>query len=687
MKHQQEDKRTNRFGSLCSASGLLLSLVCCIALIHVELRIQQHHRLISHSVTSCDQLETKILQKIQQNYREWRDDKDQWRQTRGYQHSWSRQTRASPEQSRLKSVQSASDVKLLIKQELQTLQNQICAKDETLCRSGPKGNSGKRGRPGTRGRPGPPGRPGPQGPPGKHGPIGPQGLTGMKGDMGIPGNTGPAGPTGPPGEKGAKGEPGQSISAPSLLQPPTEITINESQTAILKCSANGNPLPKVEWSRLNSSLPAGRHVIELSGALIVRDVRPGDGGVYSCRAENLLGSTNASAELTVQFAPRLLLSSNEIWAEEEQNVTIPCNATGQPQPSVTWSKSVGSLPVGKTKVTKGNLIISKVAKKDRGTYICKALNILGSTTAVAQLTVFSRLRFKVRPPKDITAAIGYSVHLPCVTESDMKTIINWAKDEKRSLVLDSNVLLNGTLILRNVKKSHQGTYTCRATNALKTIEAKVRLNIPVDGTSCSEIRKYGSSLSGNYVIDPDGPGGLEPFTVYCDMTDKNGVGVTVISHDSESRTYVYNGKTWGGRGSYSRNIHYTGASLSQLASLTRVSSHCEQFIKYECHDSVLVYNNKNNPYGWWVSRDSVKMTYWGGASVGGKCACGMTNSCANPSYGCNCDKNDGVWREDSGLLTDKTRLPVKQLRFGDTGGGSSQKGYHTLGKLKCYGIV
>ena len=122
----------------------------------------------------------------------------------------------------------------------------------------------------------------------------------MKGDIGIPGNTGPAGPTGPPGRKGAKGEPGQSISAPTLLQPPTETTINESQTVILKCTPNGNPLPKVTWSKLNSSLPAGRHVIEASGALILRDVRPVDQGVYSCRAENLLGSANATAKLTVQ---------------------------------------------------------------------------------------------------------------------------------------------------------------------------------------------------------------------------------------------------------------------------------------------------------------------------------------------------------------------------------------------------
>ena len=88
-----------------------------------------------------------------------------------------------------------------------------------------------------------------------------------------------------------------------------------------------------------------------------------------------------------------------------------------------------------------------------------------------------------------------------------------------------------------------------------------------------------------------------------------------------------------------------------------------------------------------MSRDSTKMTYWGGASPGsGKCTCGKTNSCADSSYGCNCDKADKVWREDSGLLTDKSSLPVKQLRFGDTG-ASSEEGYHTLGKLKCYGIV
>ena len=218
----------------------------------------------------------------------------------GEQETLSRKKRYSPDDSQQKSTLIASEVQVLIKQELGLLQNQVCAKDHTLCSAGPKGNTGRRGKQGTRGRPGPPGRTGSNGPPGKHGPIGSQGPTGIKGDVGIPGDPGPVGPRGRQGLKGDKGDPGQSISAPSLLQGPAGMTVNESQTAILKCIVDGNPRPKITWSKLNSSLPVGRHMIESSGALIVKDVRPGDHGVYNCRAENLLGQESASAKLTVQ---------------------------------------------------------------------------------------------------------------------------------------------------------------------------------------------------------------------------------------------------------------------------------------------------------------------------------------------------------------------------------------------------
>ncbi|XP_022806199.1 contactin-associated protein-like 2 [Stylophora pistillata] len=166
------------------------------------------------------------------------------------------------------------------------------------------------------------------------------------------------------------------------------------------------------------------------------------------------------------------------------------------------------------------------------------------------------------------------------------------------------------------------------------------------------------------------------------MTDKNDIGVTVVSHDSENRTLVVGCER---RGAYSGNISYTEADMAQLAKLTAPSAHCEQFIKYECRCSVLLKNG--DPCGWWVSRDGEKMKYWGGVDSGDyKCTCGLNKSCAAKDYGCKCDENSGTWREDSGFLTDKLTLPVKQLRFGDTS-SSDEKRHHTLGKLKCFGLI
>ena len=258
--------------------------------------------------------------------------------------------------------------------------------------------------------------------------------------------------------------------------------------------------------------------------------------------------------------PQLRLSSSRLMAEEGQNVTIVCNASGQPQPKVTWSKAVGSLTKERTSVVKGALTICKVTKSDGGTYVCRAQNILGSVSVAAQLMIFSPLRFRIRPPQVVTPLFGSTLRLPCEAESDLRPRITWTRDGKSSLPVSSFVLQKGTLVIQNIEKSHQGSYTCRATNAVKTMEAKVKINSPVRASSCSEIRKYVTSVSGNYLIDPDGKGGLASFSVYCDMKDKNGIGVTVISHDSESRTYVPCQNRL-------RDIHYTIFTKSESVSV------------------------------------------------------------------------------------------------------------------------
>ena len=67
--------------------------------------------------------------------------------------------------------------------------------------------------------------------------------------------------------------------------------------------------------------------------------------------------------------------------------------------------------------------------------------------------------------------------------------------------------------------------------------------------SCADFKNSNpKASSGRYVIALDDEKTLSPFTVYCDMTDENGVGVTVISHDSENRTSV---SGFEGPGSYS----------------------------------------------------------------------------------------------------------------------------------------
>ena len=137
-------------------------------------------------------------------------------------------------------------------------------------------------------------------------------------------------------------------------------------------------------------------------------------------------------------------------------------------------------------------------------------------------------------------------------------------------------------------------------------------------------RKNLSANSGYYTVDPDGDGGINPFSVYChfggaqawafcyhDLTGE----VTVDGHEAP--------------GSYVRKITYRN-SLPQVEKVMSVSSTCRQRISYKCSKSMLManYDGLGGPYGWWVSRDGQNMYYWGGADPGSySCGCYKLGSC------------------------------------------------------------
>ncbi|VVC93590.1 unnamed protein product [Leptidea sinapis] len=98
------------------------------------------------------------------------------------------------------------------------------------------------------------------------------------------------------------------------------------------------------------------------------------------------------------------------------------------------------------------------------------------------------------------------------------------------------------------------------------------------------------------------------------------------------------------------------------------------------------------PFAWWVSRGGQRMDYWAGATPGSRmCACGVLGSCVDPAKWCNCDaeytsQRTDEFQVDGGDIVEKEFLPVKQVRFGDTGSHLDEKeGRYTLGPLLCEG--
>ncbi|XP_060240867.1 immunoglobulin superfamily DCC subclass member 3 isoform X2 [Meriones unguiculatus] len=98
------------------------------------------------------------------------------------------------------------------------------------------------------------------------------------------------------------------VQAPAeFVQHPQSISRPAGTTAMFTCQAQGEPPPHVTWLKNGQVLGPGGHVRlkNNNSTLSISGVGPEDEAIYQCVAENIAGSSQASARLTVLWAEGL----------------------------------------------------------------------------------------------------------------------------------------------------------------------------------------------------------------------------------------------------------------------------------------------------------------------------------------------------------------------------------------------
>ncbi|XP_048733403.1 opioid-binding protein/cell adhesion molecule-like isoform X2 [Ostrea edulis] len=136
---------------------------------------------------------------------------------------------------------------------------------------------------------------------------------------------------------------------PRFDVPIVNITVVAGKTAVLPCSIESLGEFKVVWTDQYSTLLtlAEKRIIDdermvldrphtKDWNLLLHDVKYEDRGRYTCQI-NTLPIKTKTIELIVLVPPEILdTSSNDLTTKEGDTVTLTCNVTGIPRPTVQW---------------------------------------------------------------------------------------------------------------------------------------------------------------------------------------------------------------------------------------------------------------------------------------------------------------------------------------------------------------
>ncbi|XP_068187601.1 protein turtle homolog B [Antennarius striatus] len=285
--------------------------------------------------------------------------------------------------------------------------------------------------------------------------------------------------------------------AHGVREEPQFVTSRAGENVILGCDVshplNGQPYV-VEWFKYGMPIPffinfrfypphvdpeyAGRASLHGKSSLRIDNVRSDDQGWYECKVLMLEQQAdtfhNGSwVHLTVNAPPTFSDTPPQyVEAKEGGSITLTCTAFGNPKPSVSWLRD-GSLMVtgAKYKVSDGSLTVLSITRDDRGAYLCRATSPQGEATHTTRLLVQGP-PFIVSPPENITVNISQDAFFTCQAEAYPRNLTYtwfWEEDNvffKNDLKRRVSILIDGSLIIAQVKPEDAGKYTCAPSNSL-----------------------------------------------------------------------------------------------------------------------------------------------------------------------------------------------------------------------------
>ncbi|NXL95018.1 HMCN2 protein, partial [Alectura lathami] len=348
--------------------------------------------------------------------------------------------------------------------------------------------------------------------------------------------------------------------APEIALTPPVHHVLAGQAASLPCVVlAGRPLPARRWLKDGYLVaPSGRVSIQADGSLHVDQVAQGDTGTYTCLATNTLGSHRQDVALVVHVPPSIELGPALVTATEGVAVTLRCNATGVPPPTVTWAK-VGVSPA----VWRGGSVLEQAVA---------TLSVLGhlecSCMGCALCVHPAKPRIIVNgsqetsDPITILAVRGQETTLPCEAHGHPPPLVTWIR-ESRPLPLPTarlSVLPSGSLRLAEPQVTDSGLYTCMATNTAgnTSLLYSLRVQAPPQlliGDGESQVTAIANDSLSIHCRATGGPTPRirwlkdgHPLGAGDDVTVSEDGGTLLIAHVrlSHQGLYICQGSSWAG---------------------------------------------------------------------------------------------------------------------------------------------